>query len=163
MLTTYPCLINCKYYTLFSGTFLPEKSAALRTSCSVPQGTCLNCTHRKKPCEESWSLCAYPHTKCSHTFPKTDSHPPRKRLLFLSQIVQMPSAIQHCVFQMVVPYIRLRKRCINQIIRGLIHTLQHYTVFFPFSFSPFPDFVLMYLPLLILASFGFSALIGMTH
>ena len=35
-----------------------------------------------------------------------------------------PSGIQHCVFQMVVPYIRLRKRCINQIIRGLIHTLQ---------------------------------------
>ena len=35
-----------------------------------------------------------------------------------------PSGIQHCVFQMVVPYIRLRKRCIDQIIRGLIHTLQ---------------------------------------
>ena len=35
-----------------------------------------------------------------------------------------PSGIQHCVFQMVVPYIRLRKRCIDQIIRGLIYTLQ---------------------------------------
>ena len=35
-----------------------------------------------------------------------------------------PSGIQHCILQMVVPYIRLRKRCINQIIRGLIHTLK---------------------------------------
>ena len=35
-----------------------------------------------------------------------------------------PSGISTSVFQMVVPYIRLRKRCINQIIRGLIHTLQ---------------------------------------
>ena len=35
-----------------------------------------------------------------------------------------PSGIQHCVFQMVVPYIRFGERCIDQIIRGLIHTLQ---------------------------------------
>ena len=41
-----------------------------------------------------------------------------------STVGKEPSGIQHCVFQMVVPYIRLRKRCINQIIRGLIHTLQ---------------------------------------
>ena len=41
-----------------------------------------------------------------------------------STVSKEPSGIQHCVFQMVVPYIRLRKRCINQIIRGLIHTLQ---------------------------------------
>ena len=41
-----------------------------------------------------------------------------------STVSKEPSGIQHCVFQMVVPYIRFRKRCIDQIIRGLIHTLQ---------------------------------------
>ena len=35
-----------------------------------------------------------------------------------------PPGIQHCVFQMVVPYIRLWKRRIDQIICSLIHTLQ---------------------------------------
>ena len=41
--------------------------------------------------------------------------------------------------------------------------LRYYTFFVPSSFSPFPDFILMYLPPLILSSFCFSALIGMSY